>query len=73
MHGTGPMQTLDELFGDRSVVASFDLPGQLQAVVERLPEEMGLDAPTLVMSHTLFPYYTAFQPPSVQGDACGPC
>jgi len=49
-----------ELFGRRSAVASFDLPCRLDALAARIPAAAGLGGSEL-LSHTLFPFYAAFQ------------
>ncbi len=57
-----------ELFGRRHAVASFDLPGHLNALAARLPSSTGLNAEAL-LTHTLFHFYTAFQ--TVEGRSSG--
>ncbi len=59
----GPMHTLDTLFGNRKVIATFDLPGHLQSLADRVPSDQGLSVDRIIDTLTLFPYFTAFEPP----------
>ncbi len=56
-----PKQTLDDLFGNRSVRASIDLQGHLRALCERIS---GLTpcSPHALLRDTLFGYYASYQP-----------
>ena len=54
-----------ELFGRSSAVATFDLPGGLSALADRLPAVLGIDAARL-LGTILFPYYAAYQPQGVR-------
>lgn len=60
-----PKQTLDDLFGSRSVRASIALQGSLGALCDRIPLGRGLTPGRLARDTTLFPYYTAFEPAEV--------
>ena len=60
----GPMHTLDALFGNRKVIATFDLPGHLQSLADRIPSDRGLSVDHIIDTLTLFPYFTAFVPPA---------
>ena len=62
----GMMHSLDELFGNRKVAASFDLPGHLQALVDNIPAEHGITTDFIIDTLTLYPYFTAFEPPALQ-------
>lgn len=62
----GPMHTMDALFGNRKVVATFDMPGHLQLLADRIPSDRGLSVNQIIDTLTLFPYFTAFAPPVVQ-------
>lgn len=53
-------QFMEELFGRSHAVASFDLPGGIGALVERLGPACGLDAEAIIRRTTLFPFHTAF-------------
>lgn len=64
-----PKQTLEDLFGCRTVRATVDLPGHLGALSRRLPPERGLTPERLAAGFTLLPYYSAFQPPAVAAAA----
>lgn len=59
----GPMHTLDTLFGNRKVIATFDLPGHLQSLADRVPSDRCLSVDRIIDTLTLFPYFTAFEPP----------
>jgi hypothetical protein len=58
--------TLESLFGNRKVIAAFDLPGNLQALTERIPSERKLSAERMIDELTLYPYFSAFEPPKIQ-------
>jgi hypothetical protein len=62
----GPMHTLDALFGNRKVIASADLPGHLQSLTNRMPVDCELSVDHMIDTLTLFPYFTAFEPPSLR-------
>ncbi|MES2095894.1 MAG: TnsD family Tn7-like transposition protein [Pseudomonadota bacterium] len=51
---------MEELFGRSHAVASFDLPGGIGALAERLDAGTGLDADWIIRRTTLFPFLTAF-------------
>lgn len=57
-----------ELFGQRAVRATFDLPNFLSALAQRLPRERELDARRLALDHTHVRYLTALMP-SAHADA----
>ncbi|MBW3733813.1 MULTISPECIES: TnsD family Tn7-like transposition protein [Aeromonas] len=57
---TSPKQLLDEVFANRHVIATVDLPNHLAPLVQLLPESMGLDVVRLAYLHTLFPLYAPF-------------
>lgn len=57
-----PKQLLDEVFADRKVVASLDLPSHLQSIAGLLSGTGQYDLETLVYKHTLFPLYAPFVP-----------
>lgn len=65
---TSPKRTLEDLFGSRNIRATVDLPGHLAALSRRLPADRGLTPERLATDFTLFPYHTAFQPPTVVAD-----
>ena len=60
-HGiTSPKQLLDEVYGDRKVIATTDLPNHLNCVAKQLPEKLRYDVEKLAYQHTLFPVYAPF-------------
>lgn len=64
---TSPKQLLDEIFGDRKVVATIDLPNRLTLILGHLQDSKrdngcNFDIDTLIYKHTLFPLYAPFVP-----------
>jgi hypothetical protein len=58
---TSPKLLLDEIFDNRKVVATIDLPNQISAIV-KLYHSHQYKVETLIYSHTLFPIYAPFIP-----------
>ena len=52
-------QLLDEVFANRHVIATVDLPNHLAALIQLLPQST-YDVVQLAYSHTLFPIYAPF-------------
>ncbi|KYC88496.1 hypothetical protein B4102_4028 [Heyndrickxia sporothermodurans] len=61
-----PKQTMKDLFETTSAVAVPDLPTQLKEVYGRIMHFDIMSLDSLILKHTLFRYYTAFQPESVR-------
>lgn len=61
-----PKQTMKDLFGMTSAVAVPDLPTQLKQFYVRIMHFDIQSLDSLIFNHTLFRYYTAFQPESVR-------
>lgn len=60
-HGiTSPKQLLDEVFQNRKVIATLDLPCHLQAIANQLQSTGRYSVEELVYQHTLFPIYAPF-------------
>ena len=59
----GAARHTELLFGTRSAVVSPCMQGRLGDLCKRLPDPMD-DWVRLLMEHSLFPYFTAFQTPS---------
>lgn len=57
---TSPKQLLDEIFANRKVIATIDLPNHLLCILKHLPQNYTLEK--LVYEHTLFPLYALFSP-----------
>jgi hypothetical protein len=57
---TSPKQLLDEIFNDRKVIATIDLPNHLICLLKHLPPHYTLE--NLAYKHTLFPIYALFSP-----------
>jgi len=55
-----PKQLLDDVFGDRKVVATVDLPCHLNKISSHYPASLGLTVSRLAYEHTLFPLYAPF-------------
>ncbi len=62
------MHTLETLFGNRKVVATLDLQGHLQLLADRIPPERSLTVDRIIDTLTLYPYFTAFEPPALQAN-----
>ena len=56
-----PKQLLDEVFKNRKVIATVDLPCHLDDLLQNLPSSR-FDLDTLAYSHTIFPIYAPFVP-----------
>ncbi len=56
-----PKQLLDEIFGNRKVIATIDLPNQLAAIT-KLYLSQQYKVEDLIYHHTLFPIYAPFIP-----------
>jgi hypothetical protein len=57
---TSPKATLGHLFGNTSACAIIDLPCNLGALVDGMPERWGYSVESLIYGHTLFPLYEPF-------------
>lgn len=57
---TSPKQLLDEVFNDRKVIATLDLPCHLQALAQQLIGTERFSIEELIYQHTLFPLYSPF-------------
>ena len=58
---TSPKQLLDEVFQNRKVSATVDLPCHLEKILHWLPQRL-YDLNHLIDKHTLFPIYACFIP-----------
>jgi len=59
---TSPKQLLDQVFNNRKVVATVDLPSHVQVLSNQYPESLCLNTKTLIERHTLWPIYAPFHP-----------
>ena len=66
---TSPKQLLDEVFANRKVIATVDLPGNLDAIVENLHHNSKYCLDRLIDRHTLFPTYSPFVSERVRNKA----
>jgi len=55
-----PKQLLDDVFNDRHVIATVDLPNRLENIAGHLSQSLGFSAERLAYEHTLFPLYAPF-------------
>ncbi len=56
-----PKQLLDDVFDNRKVIATFDMPSHLESILT-LYQNGQYDLETLIYQHTLFPIYAPFLP-----------
>nr|WP_175428768.1 TniQ family protein [Azospirillum argentinense] len=61
-----PKLTMAELFGNRNVLLTPFLVGQLRDLARRLPAERGLTPERLAVTATFYPYCVAYEPPPVR-------
>jgi hypothetical protein len=59
---TSPKQLLDDVFNNRKVIATIDLPNQLSMIAEHYTDSYHCDVEYLAYKHTLFPLYAPFVP-----------
>jgi hypothetical protein len=57
---TSPKQLLEQVFGDRKVIATLDLPSHLSAISSLLVNTGKFDVQRLIYEHTMFPIYAPF-------------
>lgn len=57
---TSPKQVLEEVFGNRHVIATVDLPNHLENLLRLFPKGLGFSVKKLAYEHTLFPLYAPF-------------
>lgn len=55
-----PKQLLDEVYGDRKVIATVDLPSHLAQISRQYPSVLNITTASLIYQHTLFPIYAPF-------------
>jgi hypothetical protein len=55
-----PKQLLEEVYGDRKVVATIDLPSHLQSIAKNLNRNPKFTCNQLIDRYTLFPAYASF-------------
>lgn len=59
---TSPKQLLDEVYNDRKVIATTDLPNQLTTIASHFQNSSSINVEYLAYHHTLFPLYAPFVP-----------
>lgn len=61
---TSPKQLLEEVFANRQVIATIDLPSHLTCLLKHLPPDCTLE--NLAYKHTLFPIHALFSPEDIR-------
>ena len=59
---TSPKQLLDQVFLNRKVIATVDLPSHVQSIAQQYPENGEPSTASLIDQHTLLPIYAPFMP-----------
>ncbi|GAA6151377.1 TnsD family Tn7-like transposition protein [Pseudoteredinibacter isoporae] len=59
---TSPKQLLDQVFANRKVIATVDLPNYVNSLARHYPSGLNLDTEALISRHTLLPIYAPFMP-----------
>lgn len=60
-HGiVSPKQLLDEVYGNRKVIATLDLPSHLSIIAKHLYQTGRYSVEQIIYEHTLFPLYAPF-------------
>jgi hypothetical protein len=60
-----PRAFMELILGRKNASATFDFPGHLDQLVQRVPFD-ALQTDRVIDELTLFPYYTAFEPPDMR-------
>jgi len=63
---TSSKQLLDEVFSDRKVIATIDLPSHLSSISELLINTERVNVQQLIYEHTIFPIYAPFVDESIR-------
>jgi len=54
------VSNLDDLYGHRRVVPTFDIPSNLNLICSRLPDKSMITPDLIIKYHSLIPFFTAF-------------
>lgn len=57
---TSPKELLDDIYNDRKIVATVDLPSHVNKISSLYPQRKATSSIELIYSHTLFPLYAPF-------------
>lgn len=57
---TSPKELLFDVFGDRKIIATSDLPSHLGQIARLYPHSLGITPERLLYENTLFPLYAPF-------------
>ncbi|WP_414587915.1 TnsD family transposase [Scytonema sp. PCC 10023] len=60
---TSPKNTLQELFNCQTIVATVDLPSNLNSLIQNINFISNYQVEDLIYNHTLYPFYSIFLPP----------
>ena len=63
---TSPKLLLEQVFGNRKVIATIDLPSHLSAISRQLVNTNKFDIQQLIYEHTMFPIYAPFTDESIR-------
>lgn len=55
-----PKQLLDDVYADRKIIATIDLPSHLTEISNQYPFSLNITVASLIYQHTLFPIYAPF-------------
>lgn len=63
---SSPKQLLDEVFGNRKVISTLDLPNHIDTISQHLTRTGRYATEKLIYQHTLFPFYAPFVPEPIR-------
>ena len=63
---SSPKQLLDEVFGNRKIISTLDLPSHIEKISQHLARTGQYSTEKLIYQHTLFPFYAPFVPESIR-------
>lgn len=56
------IKNFDDIFGSRNIIASVELPGNLDIIISNLPANSKYSSEFFIYNNTLFPYVASFLP-----------
>lgn len=56
------IKNFEDIFGSRKIIASVELPGNLESIVSNLPANSKYSSEYFIYNNTLFPYIASFLP-----------
>ncbi|MBZ1329747.1 hypothetical protein FDG42_08830 [Clostridium botulinum] len=54
--------TLLDIYGDINKIATIEFPSDIKSLINKLPEDLGLNEESIILNNTAFPYYYPFLP-----------